>query len=218
MGSQYDLIWDGEKPGVPSALAKVIPDLRKKTQEGRVRALKIMLSVKENIDLALVIISDDPSKLSLVQHVPTDMLYALGCINMIRARQKQSDILQRESKEESAAIQIVVDRQMAEIRTQLDRSIKTQINMQAKLDGLNGVLADMGSAASSRHTESIGMIDKVIATIAALSSEMMKMFGFFPKIKETVSTTDFNLRQLIRDAGGHVASDVIGSHRFIPGR
>jgi hypothetical protein len=90
MSETSDLIWDGELPDISAAIAKEIPMLREKNMVYRVIYLKQMLTVPKNMNIALAIISDDPSKLTLVHHVSTDKLHSLACLNMIRARHEYS--------------------------------------------------------------------------------------------------------------------------------
>jgi hypothetical protein len=213
MASQFDLVWGDEKPGAAEALAKAFPDLRSKRQDGRVRALKIMLRNPGNVDLALALIADDPSKLPAAQHIHTDILYSLGCINMIRARHKQSEHLDKSGKEESEAIQIVVDKQLSEMRLQMAHSLKTQDHLQMKIDGLTGAIADIGHKADTRYTESSTNLHTLSDLVTQLIKAVASWAPTLTSTKSTVTEIKTNLLSLVRQMGGIVATENVATFR-----
>lgn len=209
MASQYDLLWPGEKPGVSAALAKQIPELRRKSQERRISGLKILLGIQSNRDIALAILSDDPSKLRLVEDAPTDMLYSLGCVNMIRARHKQLELVGKSNKEETEAIQIVIDKQMSEMRSQLNQSLKTQEYLRTKVDGLSGALADVAQRAEGHHKESMSIMQRISENIMTAISKIGEVMPGIADLRGISNRLSLDLRSFITQAGGKVTSDAI---------
>lgn len=215
MASQYDLLWPGEKPGVSAALVKQIPELRKKSQDRRISGLKILLGSPANRDIALAVLSDDPSKLSLVEGAPTDMLYSLGCVNMIRARHKQAELIGKSNKEETEAVQIVIDRQMSEMRSQLNQSLKTQEYLRTKIDGLSGALADVAYKAEGHHKESMTVIQRLSDQIISVISRIGDIVPGMNELRELSKRINLDLRSLITQTGKEITSDAISTTPFV---
>jgi len=205
----YDLIWPEEKPGFAQAMGAHLLSLREKPMPLRIKSVNMSLSQENNRQVALVLISDDASKLASVQHVPTDVLFRLGCTSLATARMRLEARLSKEERGESADLKSVMDSQMAELRRQLGDSMKKQEYLDHKMSGMTEVVVDMKHSVMGEfgksHTQ-MGQIDENVHQWGSILAEVKKLLEY---VVRSVKSIGFNLNGFIADAGMQPREDMM---------
>lgn len=203
----YDLIWPGEEPYNAQAMGAQLLSLRERPIPMRIRAVNMTLGLDENRQVALVLISDDASKLASVQHVPTDVLFRLVCTSLATARMRLESRLTKEERGESAELKTVMDSQMAELRRQLGESAKKMEYMDHKMSGMTEVVVDIkgilvdGTEITHKKVDGLG---SDLSRWEEIIEVLKKNLG---SIAEWMRSISMNLNGLITDNGGTPRSE-----------